>query len=518
MASLAQVAVHSDSAVVSFSFPKAFDHYPECGTPESVRASTITARLSATLVSVHIFLGPGLGPIDDGALSLILDDIAIGHPLLASFSITSYAESWITRRANLVLRRVPPSIWRAMHVIDPAQNSEALITIHRRGPQVKHVSSAVIPLCRLSEDLITDALCIDIWQLNKLTIVSRLDQAVYHEHRDAILASFSRFLPRARDLRKLSVPLDVSDLAPILFLVAALPHCNELELSSSSLHNQFPQFSAVATLVSGLHQFHHLKKLSLPAEALCQTLHACLGDLEGLQGLKIVATTSIFPQKLPTPRPGQFSMLRTLQMWGSLSHLKWALRAFAHPKSNSLRSVYVESRCLTYKAEMHNTFSIMTRRCPMLKNLGIRIQGINASEGMDWVDLSLLASLHLKDFVIRHPRPLVLSDSNLLRFLVAWRKARHISLNPRPFLLPWVTREGASPPCPTMSSLTHIAERCQALHHLGIHLNSRIVLPHDREDGHQQHQRLRVLDIGGSKRNKESVALISELFPNATLL
>ncbi|GLB34023.1 hypothetical protein LshimejAT787_0109070 [Lyophyllum shimeji] len=511
MASFVQILIRDDDAIVSFSFPNAFEGCR--GRPESVQASAVLEKLPSTLRRLCILLGPGLGHVDDLALSFILEYITNRYPHLASFSITSYASSWIPMTA--VLSRVSRFGCRAIRIVDPAQKSEASITVHRRGSQVGHALSVVIPLCRLWEEAVVAALCDNFWQLDKLTILPPLLFTAYQEQRDTILASFQRFLSRARDLQCLSLPLELSSgLAPIILLASALPHCNKIELSCASLRFFFAQSSVISELISGLHHFDHLKKLALPAEVLCPSLHACLGGLRGLQELKIVAATTTTPTELPAPHPGQFATLRTLQILGTFSHLQWALEAFAHPEANSLRSIYVESKCLGNKDETRGAFEIMASRCPKVKELGVCIQNIHPFEKMDWLDLSPLCDLQLKDFVIHHPRPLALSDSDILRFLTAWSRAKHISLNPRPTLPAWVASGGAAPPLPTLTSLIHAAEHGRMLHHFGIYLNSRLPRTLGSRD---RPGSLRELDLGLSRRSRQSAVWIQEVFPNAVV-
>lgn len=327
-----------------------------------------------------------------------------------------------------------------------------------------------------------------------------------------MLATLTRLLSRSRDLRKLSLPLDVSlDLSPVLFMISALPYCNELELIQSSTHTPFSRLLITSALVQGLNGFDHLQRLCIPAETLCEPLRRCLGDLQSLQELKIEVTSSQVQNTLSPPTTGQFPVLHTLEIIGSFSVFKQVVRAIAQPGETSLRRIYVATCSLSSQKEMGKAFHIMFKHCPRVEELGIRIRGVHKREKMDWLDLTYLDKFNLKDFVITHPRPLALTDRNVQRLLVAWPNATYISLNPSPSLPAWNTASGTKAPLPTLDTLIHVSGR--ALHHFGVHLNPRAA--HSINSGHS-FPTLQVLDLGSSRCSKRLSVLIQKLFPNTT--
>ncbi|RDB19903.1 hypothetical protein Hypma_012754 [Hypsizygus marmoreus] len=513
---LPQIAISSNRAILSLAFPNAFSQgTTDSGPPASVEASAIASFLSSSLQRISIYLGPDLCALDDFALSSALQGIASRCPSLKSVSVTSYAETWTPNRASLVQGLIPPSIIQCtIRVVDPEGNSDASRTHRVRHSQVIQTFRASLPLGRIGEPSMAATLC-GIQDLNELILLPPDSRASYLQDADKILAALTRELPSSRNLRKLSLPLDMaSDLHPLLYIVSALPRCDDLEFSPPSIHTP-SLFPIVAALNHGFDGFDHLRRVCLPAEALCDLLGQSLGALQGLQELKIVVMSSPISNDLSSPSVGQFRQLHTLEVIGSFSDLEKAIRAFVRRGENVLKRVYINAKCLSHRIEMSNAIEAMQRRCPGIRELGIRIDNVHPMERMDWVDLSQLHKLQLKDFVIQHPRPLTITDNDVRRLLTAWPRARYVSLNPLPSLGSWTTPSGTKPASATLNALIQVAERGEVLRHFGIHLNWRI--PHALYQSHRPLPSLRRLDLGSSGCDKRTVALIKQLFPNARL-
>lgn len=490
--------------------------YTGLGEPETIMSSSIPSRLSSTLRRLKITLGPDVDAFDDYSLSLALTFTRDHCSLLESISITAHTSVWTLYRQNLIQRWISSSLLLyKRRIVDPQNNSEVVATT-RRSLSESTTSTIRFPFDRINEDSIRNTLRA-LPQLRELVLLPISSQTHPSQDVDARLAASVRSLTHLRDLRKISLPLDLlSDLRPLFYVLSALPTFHALELLPPSSYTfAFPAMLEISSaIIIGLHDFHHLRRISLPSEFISDPVRDCLGGIHELRELKITTTSRSISSTLLTPRQGQFSKLKTLEVTGSLSDLFNAIRAVAPRGTSVLKRIYVEAEMLQNGREMRNMLSAISRRCPRIKELGIQIKGLHREETKDWVDLQQLHNCaNLEEFVIRHPRPLALTDDQLCSLLRAWPLATHISINPRPSLPPWSMVD-----LPTLACLPNLVRTNPSVRHFGAHLNSRA--PHNLNHAQPTLHILQELDLGTpSTRERQTISrLATRLFPAARLV
>ena len=493
-------------AILSFGLADDFfSQYPKFGPPIGFSVLAVQAIIPTSLRHLMIYLGRDIRPAHDRAFNAILKRTTSHCPNLESVSIIAYAESW----TDLVRQwKSGTVVLYKEHVIDTARGYDVLTCWRKFGTEWGPTSSATFPLDRVSE--CAENVC-KLPQLEELTLLPSTDRSTFPYNRGAILQGFSRLLTGLPKLYKVSLPIDSPDVIPIL--KSSLPHPFTLVLSTYPAMCVTP--TLLTALVANFSQFHLLRELCIPGHALCDPLRDCLGDLQDLQEQTIIVTGLVPAGALMSHARDKFPVLRTLNLLGStafLSDIAAILRAFAFPGVSAIKKVKIEAGSLSGNTEMKDTLRIITQHCPRLEKLNICINGVNAAEESDWMDLTLLRTLNLKVFLIKHPRPLPLTDNDVGVLLRAWRSAEFLSFNPRPTSPPGYSEFDEIPQLPTLNCLTSVAKEGRSLHHFGIYLNP--LPPYYSNDRHSLLS-LRELDLGASVVDR---GFWVRLFPNAKRL
>ena len=503
MPSFPQIACHSNKAILSFGNPDDFfRRHPGSVSPQPLSPSMVPGSLQR----LEISLGREFSEHDDQALLSSLEHIRSHCRSLESVSVTANAKSWVERAVLVRKWGSPPLVLYKERIIDPEWNSEVLTRRRRRGLQWEHASHISFPVDRVNE--LADSVC----QIPHVIRLSLLGQPEPLTNRRLVVRDLTQLLRRLPDLRKVSLPLELSSrIGLLLTIVSSLPHCCALKLSISSTLHVTEAFCK--DLIGGFRQFDHLRKLCLPANILCDSLLVCLGELLGLQKLTIIATSPV--PVLSAAMPNSFPVLRTLKLFGSKnlsSDLETALRAFAPPHSTTLRRVFVDAAYLSHRNEMRDTLNAIVQYRGAIEELGIRINGMHRLERRDWMELSQLKLLrNIRMLGITHSRPLPLTDGDVGHFITAYPLAKFLSFNPRPTLPPWYSPISHSP---TLNCLRGVVTEGSNLHHFGIYLDPRP----SYNSNLSSHTNLQELDLGEVVVSKKKAALLLRLFPNAKRL
>lgn len=524
MSSLTRITYTDDNVIVDFGlsddWSTNFANH-EFGRSEHVSMVQIPSRIPHAVRHLEIYIGLQISNMDASPLYGTVQHVLQHRPLLETFSVTAYHTSgtWLWEGfflARLLQRLLSPShISFEIHIIN-SENHSAL-TICRRHGYVK--TSVTLPLEIVGvPHVVEEVLKLPLTHLRLLPPSPGF--SYLGSNNIFQVAALTRLLSRSRQLTRISLPYDfLADLAPLFFLISALPNCQTLKITHPFLHSlPFGSRLAVpAALVEGLYRFDHLRKLSLPADVLCDPLLDVLGYIQDLREVEIIARRTSVPIYLLAPGRGQFPSLCTLCVVGSLSDLKRTIRAFSRHGTGTIQSIYVDAEQLCHKEEMQKALRCITTHLTALRVLGIRIRGARASEDATWMNLSQVGEFPtIREFVIQHPRPLPLSDHDIRVFLQNWPAAEVVSFNPSPSLPPWNTPSGMIRPPPTLNCLVDTARVGGQLRNFGVYLNTRTA--YASVDSALSALNLRVLDLGTSGHKARSAPLARRLFPNAALL
>jgi hypothetical protein len=504
MSSFPQIVRRSNEAILSFGhIDGSFCRYPGSGSPHLLSPSVIPNSLQR----LKILVGGEFSDTDNRALVTSLEHIRSHCWNLESVSVIADAHLWEERAAFVREWGSLPLVRYKERIIDQDWNTELSTYSRKYGSKWERTSHISFPVDRVNE--LAHSVC-QIPQVTVLSLLPAMEQSrvLDNNSRRSIVRGLAQLLRRLPDLRKISLPLEFSSRIDLFLTIASsLHHCCAVELSAASLVT--PTQVLLTNLAAGFHQFDHLRKLGLPAYVLRDGLCVCLGELQGLQKLTIMATSHI--PVLSPAAPYRYPMLRTLKLSGSkaLSYdLENAFCAFVHPHNSAIRRVVVEVGHLTRRKEMKDTLSVIVQHRGQINELDIHIHGIHGSERKEWMDLSLLSSLpNLRRFAVTHPRPLPLTDKDIGSLMSALPSAKVLSFNPRPTLPPWYR-------LPTLNCLTDVAKEGTSLCHFGIHLDPRPSYHGDLSS----HSRLEELDLGEVAVSIQQATQLRQLFPNATQL
>ena len=426
---------------------------------------------------------------------------------LESVSVIADAHSWLQHVAFVRKWNLPPVVRYKERIIDLDRKSEVLTCSHMRGLQWERTSHISFPVDRVVE------LADFVWNIPQVIILSLLpttEPSMVLNNRRSIIRSVAQLLSHLPHLRKISLPLELSSrIGYLLTIVSSLHHCSAVELGVDTASVIPVNQMSVTSLTAGFCHFDHLRKLGLPAYILCDRLCFCLGELQGLQHLTIMATNPIPAFSSVDATVYGFPALHTLKISGSKalsSDITRAFRAFVLPQNGPLRKVLVDVICLSRRKDIKDTLGVLIQHRGQIRELVVRINGVHASERKSWMDLSLLGSLpHLTKFRIMHPRPLLLTDKDIGSLIRAWPLATFLSFNPRPMLRPWASGSA------TLNCMTDVVKEGNNLLHFGIYLDPRP--PYNGD--FCSHQRLRELDLGEVIIDKRTTGQLHKLFPNA---
>ncbi|KIK57102.1 hypothetical protein GYMLUDRAFT_773955 [Collybiopsis luxurians FD-317 M1] len=380
--------------------------------------------------------------------------------------------------------RIPAVLFFTYHGTLPSSNPTNLIIL--LGPGFYHISRSIqssVPglVARLP---------------SLTTIDARIHESIWSkrfaDHLSPLPSSIQKATISVSDFR-----VDGTELFRAAFDASASPFTTSFSATFPGLNIGFKGLLADLRFMLGLHRA--LAAVSFTGGSLVKV------DIDNnrLMALDMSGRMSDAQKFLNVLRVGTASRLISL----SFGHQNRTYRS---------NSVSIAVRNLDTPDEFGRFLKEVVYAAPGLKSLNIHVAELSVNEATPWTD-GIRALGDLRELVrvsITHPRPLMLLDADIARFLSSWTCAEHISLNPKPsHAFPHVQR------VLTTNALEGITQRFpHSLRYLGLYLNADEA-PVVGFSGVTPQRGLAVLELGiqssNYQRAQEVVRMAQTLFPDA---